>query len=137
MAGTGIPRVGRHARAWTADRRARALMDKMRDVGSKGPAVAAMSGVDVKLPGSGVPADADSAQGLREFLLVPYFGACIHEPPPPADQAVLCRAAESLAGLRAMDAVWAYGRLELERTNLSVGASVYSLKLARVQRQSA
>ena len=43
----------------------------------------------VTLPGYVVPLDFDGATRLEEFLLVPYFGACIHTPPPPANQIVM------------------------------------------------
>jgi len=42
----------------------------------------------IRMPGFVVPLDA-VRNGQREFLLVPYFGACIHTPPPPANQIVL------------------------------------------------
>jgi hypothetical protein len=41
----------------------------------------------VSLPGFLVPLD-DDAQQAKEFLLVPYFGACIHLPPPPPNQMI-------------------------------------------------
>ena len=28
-------------------------------------------------------------EGVRDFILVPYYGACIHVPPPPPNQLVL------------------------------------------------
>jgi hypothetical protein len=41
----------------------------------------------VSLPGFVVPLD-DYAQQAKEFLLVPYFGACVHLPPPPPNQMI-------------------------------------------------
>jgi len=41
----------------------------------------------VSIPGYLVPLD-DYAQQAKEFLLVPYFGACVHLPPPPPDQMI-------------------------------------------------
>lgn len=37
---------------------------------------------DVRIPGFVVPLEGD-AKKITAFLLVPYFGACIHVPPPP------------------------------------------------------
>lgn len=45
------------------------------------------NGQIVRLPGFIVPLDYDGA-GVSAFLLVPYVGACIHVPPPPANQLV-------------------------------------------------
>jgi uncharacterized protein len=45
-------------------------------------------GERVRIPGYIVPIGFDGV-GVREFLLVPYVGACIHVPPPPPNQIVL------------------------------------------------
>lgn len=42
----------------------------------------------VSLPGYVVPLDYDGA-GTTAFILVPYVGACVHVPPPPANQLVM------------------------------------------------
>lgn len=44
-------------------------------------------GARVKIPGFMVPLEDDSER-VREFLLVPSMGACIHTPPPPPNQIV-------------------------------------------------
>ena len=51
------------------------------------PVVKALDGQSVSLPGFVVPLEGDS-ELITEFLLVPYFGACIHVPPPPPNQLV-------------------------------------------------
>ena len=51
------------------------------------PIVKALDGQSVSLPGFVVPLEGDS-ELITEFLLVPYFGACIHVPPPPPNQLV-------------------------------------------------
>ena len=45
------------------------------------------TGQVVRLPGFIVPIDYDGA-GVTAFILVPYVGACVHVPPPPANQLV-------------------------------------------------
>ena len=47
----------------------------------------ALDGVTVRLPGYIIPVDL-GADGVTSFVLVPYVGACIHVPPPPANQLV-------------------------------------------------
>src|SRR5690606_18432104 len=46
-----------------------------------------LNGVEVRIPGFMVPLE-DTETRVTEFLLVPYFGACIHTPPPPPNQMV-------------------------------------------------
>lgn len=109
-----------------SDKRVQKLYDRMREVWDNAPTVRSMAGKAVKLPGYIVPLDQDKA-GLREFLLVPYFGACIHTPPPPANQIIHVRCAKPVKGLRMMDAVWVTGTLGLERNNSELGISGYSI----------
>ena len=52
-----------------------------------------LDGATVRLPGFIIPLDARRDGVLDEFLLVPYFGACIHVPPPPPNQLVYVRMA--------------------------------------------
>ena len=49
--------------------------------------VPALDGKLVRMPGYALPLE-QSPDGVTEFLLVPYVGACIHTPPPPANQIV-------------------------------------------------
>ncbi len=51
------------------------------------PEVAALNGRRVRIAGFLVPLEDDAARA-SEFLLVPYFGACIHLPPPPPNQMI-------------------------------------------------
>ena len=45
-------------------------------------------GKTVRMPGFIVPLELDGT-GVTSFILVPYVGACVHVPPPPANQLVL------------------------------------------------
>ena len=62
---------------------------KRRQPGSDRPPaiVQELDGKDVAIGGYVVPLDFD-ATTVKEFLLVPYVGACIHVPPPPANQII-------------------------------------------------
>lgn len=114
-----------------SDDRVQALYDRMRKVWDEAPTVPTLKGKTVKIPGFVVPLER-SANGLREFLLVPYFGACIHTPPPPANQIIHVRSKTPLKGFESMSAVWVSGTLGLERSGSEMGASGYSLQAAQV-----
>ena len=47
----------------------------------------------VRIPGFITPL-AFGPEGVTEFVLVPYLGACIHTPPPPANQLVFVNTAK-------------------------------------------
>ena len=108
------------------------LMADLRDELDNAPLVESLQDNAVKLPGYVVPLQTDR-DGVREFLLVPYFGACIHMPPPPANQIVLVRLAQPAKQLRAMDTVWASGVMKLDRQPSDMGVSGYRLDTARVE----
>ncbi len=114
------------------DPRAAAQYARLREVWDNAPTVAAMAGRRIKLPGYLVPLD-ETRDGIREFLLVPYFGACIHTPPPPANQIIHARSQAPIKGFQTMDAVWASGTLDLVRGSTNMGASGYLMVVARVQ----
>ena len=104
----------------------------MRAIWDNAPTVDAMDGAAVKLPGYVVPLE--EAKGkLKEFLLVPYFGACIHSPPPPANQIIHVVIPQPDKAFRAMDTVWVSGTLKTSRQESSMGMSGYTLKAARVE----
>ena len=67
-----------------ADPRALALLQRMRETWDNAPTNNAMDDKPVRIAGYLVPLDEVKA-GLTRFLLVPYFGACIHTPPPPSN----------------------------------------------------
>ncbi|MDR2503433.1 MAG: DUF3299 domain-containing protein [Deltaproteobacteria bacterium] len=101
---------------------------------AKAPVNEQVDGQRIKIPGFVAPLDWENDAALKEFLLVPYFGACIHSPPPPANQIIYIRLEKPLKGIRSMDAIWAYGVILLEKNDSgSMGASGYSMRLDKVE----
>ena len=115
-----------------ADPRATQLLKKMREVWDNAPSNPALDGQSVRLPGYVVPLE-EGKDGLREFLLVPYFGACIHSPPPPANQIVHVLPHSVPKGVRAMDPVWISGTLVREKIDTYMGAAGYRMQAQRVE----
>ncbi len=109
------------------------LMRDMREVWDKAPTNDELAGQSIKLPGYVVPLE-ETKRGLTEFLLVPYFGACIHTPPPPANQIVHVVVAKPVKGFASMDTVWVSGTLSLSRQDSAMGVSGYKIDAAQVSR---
>jgi uncharacterized protein len=107
------------------------MMRNMRRLWDEAPTRSELHGANVRLPGYVVPLEQARSE-VSEFLLVPYFGACIHSPPPPANQIVLVRLIKPQP-LRTMDAVWASGRLAAHRTDSPWGVSGYTMEGQSVQ----
>jgi hypothetical protein len=114
------------------DALAQEMMKELRAVLDAAPTVAAMNGAAIRLPGFVVPLE-QSREGITEFLLVPYHGACIHTPPPPANQIVHVKVKEPIRDIRSMSAVWVTGVLQTVRKDSGLGVSGYALELARIE----
>jgi hypothetical protein len=114
-----------------ADPRAAAALTKLREAWDNAPINNAMIGQLVRLPGYLVPLEV-TKEGIKEFLLVPYFGACIHSPPPPANQIVHVLPKTAAKGLRSMDTVWVTGVLAAVRTDSYMGVSGYRIEATQV-----
>ena len=113
------------------DPRTMQFLKRMREVWDNAPPNPKIVGQDVRIPGFVVPLE-DSKEGMKEFLLVPYFGACIHSPPPPANQIIHVLPRSPAKGLRSMDTVWISGRISTVRTDSFMGAASYRLEAVDV-----
>lgn len=80
-----------------------------------------LDGKQISLAGYLLPLDF-SDKGVKEFLLVPYVGACIHTPPPPANQIAFVRLKKAHKINQLYDPVWVTGRMntKLVSKNLSL-----------------
>jgi zinc transporter ZupT len=103
----------------------------------KGGANPALRGEHVKIHGFVVPLERDRDEALTEFLLVPYFGACIHVPPPPQNQIIDVTPSQPVKGIQAMDTVWVYGKMEIENVSSSAGEAAYKISAATLERETA
>jgi hypothetical protein len=81
----------------------------------------------IRIAGYVVSLDANRKQ-ISEFLLVPYFGACIHLPPPPANQIILVRLKKPTSKLASMDTVWVQGMLREARVDTGLAVTGYTLE---------
>ena len=115
-----------------ADPRAATMLKKLREAWDNAPTNPSLEGQGVRIPGFVVPLE-EGKDGLKEFLLVPYFGACIHSPPPPANQIIHVRPKTPVTGVRSMDAVWVSGPLVAARTDTYMGAGGYRIDALKVE----
>ena len=121
------------SRLQDGDPQTNALMREVREVWDNAPIRPELAGKKVKLPGYLVPLEGQSGE-WKEFLVVPYFGACVHSPPPPANQIVHVKAAIPATGLRSMDTVWVTGTMRTERRDTDMGVSGYTIDGATVEK---
>lgn len=82
----------------------------------------------VMLPGFIVPTAYGEDRKVTEFFLVPFFGACIHLPPPPPNQIIHVTYERGLTLDNFYDAHVVQGLLSAETVNHELADSAYSLQ---------
>ncbi len=87
----------------------------------------ALDGKIVKIPGYMVPLD-DYQSSVTEFLLVPSAQACIHVPPPPANQMVYVKMKSKSETPVTRAALWAVGTLKLEPSSSPYGRVAFTME---------
>ena len=92
-----------------------------------------LDGNTVKIPGFIVPLDVGKDGMVSEFFLVPYFGACIHVPPPPPNQIVYVRMDKGMALDSIYEAYWITGKLKVTNKTTRLGAAAYQLAGTKIE----
>jgi uncharacterized protein len=108
-------------------------MSTRTNAGSAPPPVAQeLDGKRVHIGGYVVPLDFD-ATNVKEFLLVPFVGACIHVPPPPANQIVYVKISQGFDVKETFDPVWVTGVLKVTPAFTGLADAGYSLDAEKVE----
>ena len=94
----------------------------------------ALKGKRIKIPGFIAPLE-HNYDLISEFLLVPYAGACIHTPPPPANQVVMIKSKKGtgIAPKNVFEPVWITGYLEVVDEKTEIGNAGYRITDAVVE----
>lgn len=114
---------------------ASAVMTQMDHFGGQMPQIGtfnvepALIGQTVRMPGYILPLDYQPGGDITEFLLVPYFGACVHTPPPPPNQIVYVTSEEPVRVERLWAAVWVTGVMTADRHMNDLGDAAYTMQL--------
>ena len=100
---------------------------------TKPPAVVQeLDGQRVRIGGYVVALDFDATK-IKEFLLVPFVGACIHVPPPPPNQIIYVKAAEGFEVNGQFDPVYVTGTLKTARQFTGLAATGYTMEADKVE----
>ena len=88
---------------------------------------------EVRIPGFIVPLEYGEERVVTRFLLVPYFGACIHEPPPAPNQTIY---AEFEAGHKLESIwtpVWVEGHIHTSRVEEKLATASYTMIASKIE----
>lgn len=92
----------------------------------------ALADAYIKMPGFIIPIDI-STDGVTNFILVPYVGACIHVPPPPPNQLVFVTTKVPWPSERLWEAVWVTGTMQNKVQYTEVADTGYELEADRIE----
>ena len=115
-----------------SDPRAIAALRKLQKAWKNAPLNPAIQNEKIVISGFIVPLDSSNSSTIEEFLLVPYFGACIHVPPPPSNQVIHVVPAQPLKGFQMMDPVTVTGDLSPSRIDTPYGSAGYEMQAKTV-----
>lgn len=91
--------------------------------------VSKMNGSAIRIPGFIVPLEFDDKQTITQFFLVPWFGACIHLPPPPPNQIILTNYPKGLKLESLYEPFWISGVLETSLVENELASAAYVLEM--------
>jgi len=92
-----------------------------------------LNGKKIRIPGYTVPFEYGADAQIREFLLVPYFGACIHSPPPPPNQTIFIMADKPIKMNDLAQAVWIEGVIYTQTQESDLADAAYTIKLTSIE----
>ena len=121
------------ARLRDGDPKAQEALEKLRAAWDAAPVVSTLENKRIRLAGFIVPLER-KGDLVSELLLGPSFGACIHSPPPPANQTVHVILNKPVAGLQTMDTFWINGTLKTARGESGFGVFGYRLQGESMER---
>ena len=86
-------------------------------------------GKAIRIPGFIVPLAQNEDKEVTRFFIVPYFGACLHMPPPPPNQFLYVESEQGITLENLYDPYWFEGIVSIEQKVDAMGTSAYSLSL--------
>lgn len=93
-----------------------------------------LDGQRVRIGGYVVPLDFEATR-ITEFLLVPFVGACIHVPPPPANQIIYIKAAEGFEIAEVFDPVYVTGTMRTKGEVTGLAEAGYTIEAEEISRR--
>jgi hypothetical protein len=114
------------------DPKAREALKKLREMWDKAPANPKLDNKRVSIAGFVVPLDGEREK-TREFLLVPYFGACIHAPAPPANQVIHVVVSKTLSTVKLTPASLISGTIRVVRSDTKLAITGYEMTIDKAE----
>tara|TARA_R110002167_G_scaffold38699_2_gene120260 strand:- start:805 stop:1395 length:591 start_codon:yes stop_codon:yes gene_type:complete len=86
----------------------------------------------IRIPGFIVPLSFGENNSITEFFIVPFFGACIHVPPPPPNQIIFGKYPKGFQLEALYDPFWVEGTLSTELIENDMATAAYSMSIDKI-----
>ncbi|OOG80429.1 hypothetical protein B0E42_27180 [Pseudomonas sp. A25(2017)] len=96
------------------------------------PVVKTLDGQQIRLPGYIVPLEVSEEGRTTDFLLVPYFGACIHVPPPPSNQIVHVKSEVGVKLDELYQPYWVEGPMQVKPSTSELADAGYQMEAEKI-----
>jgi hypothetical protein len=92
-----------------------------------------LNGKKIRIPGYTVPFEYGADAQIKEFLLVPYFGACLHAPPPPPNQTIFVMSEKPIKMKDLAQAVWIEGTIHTQTQESELADAAYTITMTAIE----
>ena len=96
------------------------------------PVVPQLNGQLIRLPGYIVPLEVNEDGRTTDFLLVPYYGACIHVPPPPSNQIVHVTSKVGVQLDELYQPYWIVGEMQVKPSTTEMADAGYQMDAQKI-----
>lgn len=88
----------------------------------------------IRIPGFMVPVEFNDEQTVTTFFLVPFFGACLHMPPPPPNQIIYAEYEPGIKLDSLQDPFWIEGTLSTTLVENDMATAAYSMTVDSISK---
>ncbi|OUT78659.1 MAG: hypothetical protein CBB82_02115 [Betaproteobacteria bacterium TMED22] len=92
-----------------------------------------MNGKAIRIPGFIVPLEFNDDKTVSQFFLVPFFGACIHVPPPPPNQVIHVTSSNGVELENLYTPHWISGVVNSIYTENEIATATYAMDAISVE----
>ena len=92
-----------------------------------------MNGQAIRIPGFIVPLEFSDDQVITEFFIVPFFGACIHVPPPPPNQIIYVKYPKGFKLEALYNPFWLSGVLKTSLIENDMATAAYAMEVSLIE----
>lgn len=92
-----------------------------------------MNAQAIRIPGFIVPLEFSDDQVITEFFIVPFFGACIHVPPPPPNQIIHVKYPKGFKLEALYNPFWLSGVLKTTLMENDMATAAYAMEVHLVE----